>query len=111
MGRTQKKPKTPKPAPAPVANEEASAFDRQTAASVLSSVDILRCKTPSVPRGEGHIVLKFTPASSAMEAVVDKGPLTGTPTAKCIANEFNKAKIPAFKGEVVREVGKSFRFE
>jgi hypothetical protein len=105
-----KKPKAPKPAPAPASSEEAAPFDRQTAASVLSSVDILKCKTTLVPRGEGHIMLKFTPAGSATEAVVDKGPLMGTPVAKCIAGEFKKAKIPAFKGDAI-QVGKSFRFE
>jgi hypothetical protein len=104
-----KKPKAPKPAPAPVVAEE-STFDRQAAASALSSVDLVKCKSTNAPRGEGHIVVKFMPAGSASEAVVDKGPMLGTPVAKCIAKEFKKAKVPAFKGEVV-QVGKSFRFE
>lgn len=104
-----KKPKPPKPAP--VATEEAAtAFDRQAAASVLSSVDLVKCKSTNAPRGEGHITVKFTPAGSATEAIVDKGPMMGTPVAKCIAKEFKKAKVPAFRGEVV-QVGKSFRFE
>jgi hypothetical protein len=110
-----KKPKgpkpTPAPAPAPVVTEEAgAAFDRQAAASVLSSVDLVKCKSTNAPRGEGHITVKFTPAGSATEAVVDKGPMMNTPVAKCIAKEFKKAKVPAFKGDVV-QVGKSFRFE
>ena len=61
-------------------------------------------------RGEGHIMVKFTPAGSATEAFVDKGPLKGTPVAKCIAKEFKKARVPAFAGDGV-QVGKSFRFE
>ncbi len=85
-------------------------FDRQAAASVLSSVDLAKCKSTNAPRGEGHILVKFTPAGAAIEAVVDKGPLVGTPVAKCIVKEFKKAKVPAFKGDVV-QVGKSFRFE
>src|SRR4051812_37369026 len=111
-----KKPKTPKPAPAPapapapVSEEGDAPFDRQAAASVLSSVDLVKCKSTNAPRGEGHIVVKFTPAGSATEAVVDKGPMMNTPVAKCIAKEFKKAKVPAFKGDVV-QVGKSFRFE
>jgi hypothetical protein len=36
--------------------------------------------------------------------------MAGTPTAKCIAKEFKKTKVPAFKGDVV-QVGKLFRFE
>jgi len=106
-----KKPKGPKPPkPAPVQVEEATPFDKQAASDVLSSIDLVKCKSTNAPRGEGHIVVKFTPAGSATEATVDKGPLVGTPVAKCIAKEFKKAKIPAFKGEIV-QVGKLFRFE
>jgi hypothetical protein len=105
-----KKPKAPKPKPVPVQTEEGTPFDKQAASDVLASIDLVKCKSTNAPRGEGHIVVKFTPAGSATEAMVDKGPLVGTPVAKCIAKEFKKAKIPAFKGEVV-QVGKLFRFE
>jgi hypothetical protein len=104
-----KKPKPPKE-PKPVATEEAAPFDKAVAASVLSSVDLVKCKSTNAPRGEGHIVVTFTPAGTATEAVVDKGPWLGTPVAKCIAKEFKKAKVPAFSGDGV-QVGKSFRFE
>ena len=100
------KPKKPEP----VAAEEASPFDRSAAASALSSVDLVKCKSTNAPRGEGHVTVKFTPAGTATEAVVDKGPMAGTPAAKCIAREFKKAKVPAFKGDMV-QVGKSFKFE
>ena len=103
-----KKPKAPKPPV--VATEEAIPFDRSAAANVLSQVDLVKCKTTPGGRGEGHVTMKFTPAGSATEAVVDKGPMVGTPAAKCIAKEFKKARIPAFKGDTV-QVGKSFRFE
>ncbi|HSO37452.1 MAG TPA: hypothetical protein VLT33_33230 [Labilithrix sp.] len=105
-----KKPKAPKPAPAPTSTEEAAAFDRQAASAALASVDLVKCKSTNAPRGDGHITVKFMPAGSAAEAIVDKGPMMGTPVAKCIAKEFKKAKVPAFKGEIV-QVGKSFRFE
>lgn len=104
-----KKPKAPKE-PKPVATEEAAPFDKAVAASVLSTVDLVKCKSTNAPRGEGHIMVKFTPAGTAAEAVVDKGPWVGTPVAKCIAKEFKKVKVPAFSGDVV-QVGKSFRFE
>lgn len=104
-----KKPKAPKK-PEPAAVEEATPFDKSAAASALSSVDLVKCKSTNAPRGEGHVIVKFTSAGTAAEAVVDKGPMVGTPVAKCIAKEFKKAKVPAFKGDVV-QVGKSFRFE
>ena len=103
------KPPAP-PKPAPPTEEAGTPFDRQAAASALGSVDLAKCKSTNAPRGEGHITVKFTPAGSASDAVVDKGPMLGTPVAKCIAKEFKKAKVPAFKGDVV-QVGKSFRFE
>lgn len=106
-----RKPKAPKPVPAPVASEEAAApFDRQAAATVLSSVDLVKCKSTNAPRGDGHIMVTFTPAGAAADALVDKGPMMGTPVAKCIARAFKKAKVPPFKGDAV-QVGKSFRFE
>src|SRR4051812_47460283 len=77
-----KKPKAPKPtsAPAPApASDDAASFDRQAASAALSSVDLVKCKSTNAPRGEGHIVVKFMPAGSAAEAVVDKGPMMGTP--------------------------------
>lgn len=103
-------PKKPKPKdPKPAATEEIP-FDKQAASTALGSVDLLKCKSTNAPRGEGHVMVKFTPAGSAADAVVDKGPLVGTPVGKCIAKEFKKAKVPAFTGDVV-QVGKSFRFE
>jgi hypothetical protein len=107
-GAAPKKPKPPKD-PKPAVTEEIP-FDKQAASSALGSVDLVKCKSTNAPRGEGHIMVKFTPAGTAAEAIVDKGPLVGTPVAKCIAKEFKKAKVPAFKGDVV-QVGKSFRFE
>ncbi len=111
-GTSDAGPKNPTPAkpPTPPTTEEAAPFDKQAAVSALSSVDLVKCKTTNAPRGDGHIMVKFMPAGTAAEAVVDKGPWVGTPVAKCIAKEFRKAKVPAFAGDVV-QVGKSFRFE
>lgn len=85
-------------------------FDRGAASSALSSVDLARCKATNAPRGEGHVTVKFAPAGTAIEASVDRGPMLGTPVAKCIASQFKKATVPAFNGEPV-QVGKTFRFE
>lgn len=105
-----KKPKGPPPPPKPVPVASEEPFDKQAAASALSSVDLGKCKSTNAPRGEGHVTVKFTPAGEATEAFVDKGPMAGTPAAKCIAKEFKKAKVPAFKGDVV-QVGKLFQFQ
>ena len=102
-------PKKPKK-PTTAAPSDDTPFDRGAAAASLSSVDLKKCKSTNAPKGEGHVLVKFFPAGSAAEASVDKGPLMGTPTAKCIAAEFKKAKVPAFTGDMV-SVGKSFKFE
>lgn len=99
---------TPKEAPAP--KEEAAPFDRATAASVLSSIDLAKCRSTNAVHGEGHVAMTFAPSGSAVDATVDRGPMAGTPTAKCIAKEFKKAKVPAFSGDPVT-VGKNFQFE
>jgi hypothetical protein len=88
----------------------APAFDRQAAASALSSVDLTKCKAPNAKRGEGHVTLTFASTGEASRAVVDRGAMVGTPVAKCIAGTYQKAKVPAFSGEAV-QVGKSFRFD
>ena len=55
--------------------------------------------------------MRFAPNGAAVEASVDKGPMIGTPAAKCIAKEFKKqARVPAFSGDAVL-VGKLFKFE
>ena len=109
-GTSDAGPKKPKPPKPPTTTEDAAPFDKVAAASALSSIDLVKCKSTNAPRGDGHIMVKFQPAGIATEAVVDKGPWLGTPVAKCIAKEFKKAKIPAFAGDGV-QVGKSFRFE
>lgn len=92
------------------AAQEDSGFDRSAASSALSSVDLAKCKSPKAARGEGHVLVRFAPSGSASEAVVDKGPMVGTPVAKCIAGQYKKAKVPAFKGQPV-QVGKTFHFD
>lgn len=90
--------------------DDGVAFDREAAASALSSVDLQRCKAPNAKRGEGHVVVTFAPAGAVSNATVDRGPMVGTPVQRCIEAQYKKAKVPAFKGSPVN-VGKSFRFE
>lgn len=92
-------------------DDSGSGFDRVAATSVLSSVDLAKCKKGNVKRGEGHVMVRFAPGGAATEATVDRGPMLGTPAARCIAKEFKKqAKVPAFKGSPV-QVGKIFQFD
>jgi hypothetical protein len=111
--RPKKKPTTATaPAPKDTApKDDAAPFDKTAAVGVLTAVDLSKCKTPNAARGEGHIAVRFAPNGNATEATVDRGPMLGTPAAKCIATQFKKqAKVPAFSGEAVL-VGKLFKFE
>lgn len=102
----------PAPAPSPAPKEAASGatFDKEAAASAISSVDLTKCRATNAEKGDGHVMLTFAPAGTVSKAVVDKGPWVGTPVAKCLASQFKKTTIPAFGGDPVT-VGKSFKFE
>jgi hypothetical protein len=86
------------------------AFDKESATTVLAQVDLTKCRVPNAPRGEGHVMVTFASEGKATRAVVDRGPMVGTPAAKCIGAQFAKTRIPSFKGDPV-QVGKLFRFE
>lgn len=110
--RGKKKPAATAPAkPAPPPKEDAPPFDRDAAVNALTSVDLAKCKTPNAARGEGHVAVRFAPSGAVVEASVDRGPMLGTPAAKCIGAQFKKqAKVPAFSGDAVL-VGKLFKFD
>jgi hypothetical protein len=111
-----KKKPSAKPAPAPAPKEKeapapsGATFDKEAAASAISSVDLTKCRTTNAEKGDGHVMITFAPGGVASKAVIDKGPWVGTPVAKCLASQFKKATIPAFSGEPVT-VGKIFKFE
>lgn len=92
------------------AEADEGAFDREAAATALAQLDLSKCKAPTATRGEGHVKVTFGPSGSATQAVVDKGPMVGTPVQRCLENVFKKAKVPPYKGGVVH-VGKTFRFD
>src|SRR5262249_39627016 len=104
-------PKEPKEPKEPTeAKDDGPEFDRQAAASAITETDLHKCRATNATRGDGHVMITFTPEGHAQRAQVDKGPWVGTPVAKCMAKEFKKTKVPAFKGDSVT-VGKSFHFE
>ena len=105
-----KKKKKARPAEPPKTEETAAEFDRQAAVTAITEINLAKCKATNAPTGDGHVTITFAPGGAAQNAVVDKGPWVGTPVAKCMAKEFKKAKVPAFKGEAVT-VGKTFHFE
>jgi hypothetical protein len=108
--KTTAKTARARPAAPAAPREDAPSFDREAASMAVASIDLTKCRATSAERGEGHVMITFTPAGSVSSAAIDKGPWIGTPIAKCMAGQFKKAKIPAFGGEPVT-VGKTFRFE
>lgn len=101
-----KKARTKKPQP----KEEAPPFDRDAALAAFAEVDLQKCRVTNAPTGEGHVTVTFQPGGKATGAIVDRGPWLGTPVAKCIASQYKKARVPAFKGGTVN-VGKTFRLD
>jgi hypothetical protein len=85
-------------------------FDREAAATAMKAVDVAHCKKAKGPTGEGHVIVTFAPAGVVAAANVDRAPFAGTKVGQCIAKEYKKAKIPAFKGDAVN-VGKIFKLE
>ena len=102
--------KKPKKVEEPAAAAATIDFDRNAAVSAINEVSLQRCKATNATKGEGHVTITFQPGGPAERALIDKGPWVGTPVGKCMAKEFKKVKVPAFKGEAVT-VGKSFKFE
>lgn len=99
----------PKPAPAPKP-APGPTFDREAAAKALRDVDLVKCKAPGGPRGEGHAVITFNPDGAVSDVKIDRGPYVGTPVAPCIAKQYKTARVPSFSGDPVT-VGKTFRID
>jgi hypothetical protein len=96
----------PKPAPPP----QGPTFDKEAAAKALQTVELVKCKAPGGPRGEGHATITFNPEGVVGEVKVDRGPYVGSPVAGCIAKQYKAAKVPGFTGQPVT-VGKTFRID
>ncbi len=108
----KKKPVTKAAHASPAKTEEPAVaeFDKSAAVTAIAEVNLQKCKATNAARGEGHVMITFSPTGAAQVVQVDKGPWVGTPVAKCMAREFKKAKVPPFKGDAVT-VGKLFHFE
>jgi len=108
--QTTEAPKTEETANNVGAGNAISDFDKQAAVTAITEVNLTKCKVTNAAKGDGHVMITFAPGGAVQTATIDKGPWVGTPVAKCMAKEFKKAKVPAFKGDAVT-VGKSFHFE
>jgi hypothetical protein len=106
----QAKASAPPPSPAPAPAPASDSFDKGAAAASLQAIDLGKCKVTNAKRGEGHVMVTFMSTGMVTSVQVDKGPMVGTPTAKCIASQYTKARVPAFKGGPV-QVGKNFKFD
>ena len=87
-------------------------FDRDTASSVLSSVNVQVCKpkgkkAKSAPTGDGHVIVTYGPNGTAQGATVDTAPFAGTKVGTCIESQYKKTKVPPFDGTPI-SVGKKF---
>jgi len=85
-------------------------FDRAAAVQALAGVDLARCKVPGGPRGDGHVVVAFSPKGEAASASVDQGVFVGTKVQKCIEGKFKAVTVPAFAGDSI-SVGKKFSMQ
>jgi hypothetical protein len=90
------------------ATADTGEFDRDAAVKVLSAVDLKKCAATNAPRGDGHVMITFSPRGNATKVVVDRAPFAGTPAARCIGEQFKLVKVPSFAGQPV-QVGKMFR--
>jgi hypothetical protein len=89
---------------------EPEGFDRDAVATSLASVAVQTCKRPKGPTGDGHVVITFAATGQATLAAVDRAPFQGTKVGACVAREFKKVRIPAFKGSPIT-IGKNFKID
>jgi len=73
-----------------------SPFDTNVANDGIARVSLAECST-GTPL-DGHVTIVFEPSGQAVTAVVDGGPLAGTPAAACVERVFRTVTIPPFTG-------------
>jgi hypothetical protein len=86
----------PAPAPAP----EGVEFNRDAAQSALEDAAALAatCRQEDTPSGAVRVAVTFVATGKVTQALVESGPVRGTPTGSCVASKFRTAQIPAFSG-------------
>lgn len=71
-------------------------FDATSANAAVGNVDLASCTT-GAPL-DFHATLVFANDGSAESAIVDGGPLAGTPAAACVEKVLRGAKVAPFDG-------------
>jgi len=56
------------------------------------------CRDTDTQAGVVRVAVTFAPTGRVTSAVVESGPLLGTPAGGCVASKFRSARVPAFAG-------------
>jgi len=59
------------------------------------------CRTIDTPAGAARVAVTFAPNGSVTSALIESGPLVGTPAGTCVASKFRSVHVPVFTGDVV----------
>jgi hypothetical protein len=110
----------PQPAAAakPAAAQDTSAagdqveFNKEAARQALETAEQKAqssCRTVDTPAGAARLAVTFAPSGNVISAIIESGPLVGTPAAGCVASKFRTVRVPPFTGDQVT-VHKSVAF-
>lgn len=90
-------------APEPVIEEVNVPFSTSAAAQAIRQASALasRCRQSDDPSGVAVMNITFSSSGAVTSATVSGPPFAGTPTGSCIAEQFRKARVPAFSGKRV----------
>lgn len=101
--RTEAPKEAPKEDSEKAKSAEEPSFDADAAADALESAaaSASSCRQPSDPSGVAVVTITFAPSGRVTTANISGPPFVGTATGSCIAATLRRAKVPAFKGNLV----------
>lgn len=74
-------------------------FDRSSALSVIRTIGACLAECGPGALGSMNVVVTFASSGEATNAVLEDGPLQGTPEGSCVTRHLRDARVPAFGGE------------
>jgi hypothetical protein len=74
-------------------------FDRSSALSVIRTIGACLAECGPGAVGSMNVVVTFASSGAATNAVLEDGPLQGTPEGSCVTRHLRDARVPAFGGE------------
>jgi hypothetical protein len=86
----------PPPPPGPEFSTDAAHSALEDAAARAAT-----CRDNETEAGAVRVAVTFVPSGQATVAVVESGPVRGTPVGSCVASKFRTAKVPPFSGPKV----------